>query len=92
MRVLLQEEIFGPILSIISVKSLNEAIRVCNSVEYGLSSSIYTNDIANAIHAIEKIDAGITYVNSSTIGASAFAIRRSETDGKWHARGGMDRN
>ncbi len=64
-----REEIFGPILSIISVKSLNEAIRVCNSVEYGLSSSIYTNDIANAMHAVEKIDAGITYVNSSTIGA-----------------------
>lgn len=64
-----QEEIFGPILSIISVKSLNEAIKVCNGVEYGLSSSIYTNDIANAMQAIEKIEAGITYVNSSTIGA-----------------------
>ncbi len=64
-----QEEIFGPILSIISVKSLNEAIRVCNGVEYGLSSSIYTNDIASAMLAIEKIEAGITYVNSSTIGA-----------------------
>ncbi len=64
-----REEIFGPILSIISVKNLNEAIRVCNSVEYGLSSSIYTNDIANAMHAIEKIEAGITYVNASTIGA-----------------------
>lgn len=64
-----QEEIFGPILSMITVKSLNEAVRVCNSVAYGLSSSIYTNDIANAMHAIDKIEAGITYVNSSTIGA-----------------------
>ena len=64
-----QEEIFGPITAIISVKTLNEAIRVCNGVEYGLSSSIYTNDIANAMQAIEKIEAGITYVNSSTIGA-----------------------
>ncbi|MBM3282354.1 MAG: aldehyde dehydrogenase family protein [Candidatus Diapherotrites archaeon] len=64
-----QEEIFGPILSIIAVKNLNEAIRVCNSVEYGLSSSIYTNDLTNAMHAIDQIEAGITYVNSSTIGA-----------------------
>ena len=63
------EEIFGPILSMSTVKNLNEAVRVCNSVEYGLSSSIYTNDIANAMQAIEKIEAGITYVNSSTIGA-----------------------
>lgn len=64
-----QEEIFGPVLSLISVSSLEEAIEVMNSVEYGLSSSIYTNDISSAFKAIEKIEAGITYVNSSTIGA-----------------------
>jgi aldehyde dehydrogenase (NAD+) len=64
-----QEEIFGPILSIIMVKNVNEAIRVCNSVEYGLSSSIYTNDLTKAMYAIDQIEAGITYVNASTIGA-----------------------
>jgi aldehyde dehydrogenase (NAD+) len=64
-----QEEIFGPILSIITVKNLSEAIRVCNSVEYGLSSSIYTRNVNNAMHAIDQIEAGITYVNASTIGA-----------------------
>ena len=64
-----QEEIFGPLLSLISVSSLDEAIEAINSVEYGLSSSIYTNDIKSAFRAIEKIEAGITYVNSSTIGA-----------------------
>lgn len=64
-----QEEIFGPILAIISVKNIREAIKVCNGIEYGLSSSIYTNNIRNAMLAIEKIDAGITYVNASTIGA-----------------------
>ncbi len=64
-----QEEIFGPILSIISVKNLDEAIDVMNSIEYGLSSSIYTNNIKNAFAAIERIEAGITYINSSTIGA-----------------------
>lgn len=64
-----QEEIFGPLVSIIKVASLEEAIDVINSVEYGLSSSIYTNDIRNAMKAIEKIEAGLTYVNSSTIGS-----------------------
>ncbi len=64
-----QEEIFGPVLSIITVKDFNEAIRVCNGIEYGLSSSIYTQNIQRAMLAIEHIEAGITYVNSSTIGA-----------------------
>ena len=64
-----QEEIFGPTVCLISVKNLNEAIKVCNSVSYGLSSSIYTNNISNAFNAIKDIEAGITYINSSTIGA-----------------------
>mgnify|MGYP001607758070 CR=1 FL=1 len=64
-----QEEIFGPVLSIISVKNLDEAIDVMNGIEYGLSSSIYTKDVNKAFLAIEKIEAGITYINSSTIGA-----------------------
>ena len=64
-----QEEIFGPTVSIISVDGLDEAIEAMNSIEYGLSSSIYTKDIRNAFKAIAKIETGITYVNSSTIGA-----------------------
>jgi len=64
-----KEEIFGPIVSIISTKNLEEAIELANSVEYGLSSSIYTNNIRNAFKAIEKLDAGLTYVNASTIGS-----------------------
>jgi len=64
-----QEEIFGPSLSIIKVDNLKEAIKVANDVEYGLSSSIYTENISNAFKAIEDIDAGITYINSSTIGS-----------------------
>lgn len=64
-----QEEIFGPILAIISVKDLDEAINVANSVRYGLSSSIYTNNIKNAFKAIQKIETGLTYINSSTIGS-----------------------
>jgi aldehyde dehydrogenase (NAD+) len=64
-----KEEMFGPIVSIITAKNLEEAIELANSVEYGLSSSIYTNNIRNAFKAIEKLDAGITYVNASTIGS-----------------------
>jgi aldehyde dehydrogenase (NAD+) len=64
-----QEEIFGPVVSIFSAKNLNEAIEIANSVEYGLSSSIYTNNIHNAFVAINKLQAGLTYVNSPTIGA-----------------------
>ena len=64
-----QEEIFGPMLSVISAKNLDEAIEIANSVEYGLSSSIYTGSMTNAFRAIGRIEAGITYVNASTIGA-----------------------
>ncbi len=64
-----QEEIFGPILSLISVKDFDEAIDAINSVEYGLSSAIYTRDIKAAFEAMNKIEAGLTYVNSSTIGS-----------------------
>ncbi len=64
-----QEEIFGPTVSVIPVDGLNAAIEAINSIEYGLSSSIYTNNIRNAFKAITKIETGITYVNASTIGA-----------------------
>ncbi|MFH1444886.1 MAG: aldehyde dehydrogenase family protein [Nanoarchaeota archaeon] len=64
-----QEEIFGPVLSIIEIKNIDEAIDVMNGIEYGLSSAIYTENMKNAFEAINKIDSGLTYVNSSTIGS-----------------------
>src|SRR3989338_2406622 len=64
-----REEIFGPTLSILKAQDLNDAIQIANAIEYGLSSSIYTRNINNAFHSIENIEAGITYVNASTIGA-----------------------
>lgn len=64
-----QEEIFGPIVSLIPVGSFDEAIEAINSIEYGLSSAIYTRDIGKAFEAIAEIEAGLTYVNSSTIGS-----------------------
>jgi acyl-CoA reductase-like NAD-dependent aldehyde dehydrogenase len=64
-----QEEIFGPTLSLIEVQSIDQAIDVMNSIAYGLSSAIYTRDIGKAMEAVERIEAGLTYVNSSTIGS-----------------------
>ncbi len=64
-----REEIFGPVLCVIKVRDYPEAIRVANDVEYGLSSSIYTNDLKLAYRAIDELEAGITYINAPTIGA-----------------------
>lgn len=64
-----KEEIFGPVLSVLDFESLDEAIDIANSTEYGLSSSIYTSDVSKAFRAIERIEAGLTYVNAPTIGS-----------------------
>jgi aldehyde dehydrogenase (NAD+) len=64
-----REEIFGPVVSVIPVDSLAEAIEVGNSVEYGLSASIYTQDINHAFVAMREMYTGIFYVNAPTIGA-----------------------
>ena len=66
-----QEEIFGPVLSIIEVGSFEEAIEVSNNVVYGLSSSIYTNDVSKVFDFIDRIETGITHVNSPTTGGEA---------------------
>lgn len=64
-----QEEIFGPVLSVTKVASLAEAVEALNDCDYGLSSSIYTQDVNNAMWATREIEAGIVYVNGPTIGA-----------------------
>lgn len=64
-----KEEIFGPVLSIISVKSLDEAVEVNNNVEFGLSSAIYTADINRAFKAMRDLDTGLVYINAGTSGA-----------------------
>jgi aldehyde dehydrogenase (NAD+) len=64
-----REEIFGPVVSLVRVASLDEAIEVGNATEYGLSASIYTRDIGNAFRAMQEMFTGIFYVNAPTIGA-----------------------
>ncbi|MFC3041250.1 aldehyde dehydrogenase family protein [Virgibacillus xinjiangensis] len=63
------EEIFGPVVSLIPVKSLEEAIEANNRVEYGLSSSIFTRDVNRVFQAQRDLDTGIVYVNAGTTGA-----------------------
>jgi len=66
-----QDEIFGPVLSVVRVHDFDEAVRTANSVRYGLSSSIYTNDAAKIFEFIERIETGITHINSPTVGGEA---------------------
>ncbi|HEY3198877.1 MAG TPA: aldehyde dehydrogenase family protein [Nitrospirales bacterium] len=66
---LAQEEVFGPVLAILTVKDLDEAIRINNQVKYGLSTSIYTQDINRAYRAMKDIQTAIVYVNAGTIGS-----------------------
>ena len=64
-----QEEIFGPVTTVIPANSLENAIEIGNGVRYGLSASIYTSDVNRAFHAMNEMYTGIFYVNASTIGA-----------------------
>src|SRR5712675_3196961 len=57
-----QEEIFGPVVSIIPCDDLEDAIAIANNIEYGLSSSLYTKDVNKAFAAVRDLDAGITYI------------------------------
>jgi aldehyde dehydrogenase (NAD+) len=64
-----QEEIFGPVVSVIPCRSFDEAVAIGNGVQYGLSASIYTQDINRAFAAMRDMYTGIFYINAPTIGA-----------------------
>jgi alpha-ketoglutaric semialdehyde dehydrogenase len=64
-----QEEIFGPTTALIPVDSFEDAVRAANSVQYGLSSSIFTRDVNKAFAAMRDLQTGITYINAGTTGA-----------------------
>jgi alpha-ketoglutaric semialdehyde dehydrogenase len=85
------EEIFGPVLSVIRFSDLEEAIRINNEVEYGLSSAIYTQDINSSFIAMMELDNGITYVNAPTIGAEAhLPFGGVKQTGNGHREGGWE--
>jgi alpha-ketoglutaric semialdehyde dehydrogenase len=66
-----QEEIFGPVLSLIRVPDSAAALSVANSVRFGLSASVYTNDVTAMFRFVDRLDAGIVHVNSPTVGGEA---------------------
>ncbi|MDT5295580.1 MAG: alpha-ketoglutaric semialdehyde dehydrogenase [Acidobacteriota bacterium] len=68
---LAREEIFGPVLSVLRVKDFEEALQVANDSEYGLSSSIFTNDAVRVFRFVEEIETGMTHINSPTTGGEA---------------------
>ncbi len=85
-----QEEIFGPVLSVIKFNTFEEAIAIMNDTKYGLSSSIYTKDVNIAMKAAEEIEAGITYINGPTIGAEChLPFGGVKNTGNGHREGGL---
>lgn len=86
-----QEEIFGPVLSVIRVNTVDEAFAINNGVQYGLSSSVYTRDVNVAFRALNELDNGITYINAPTIGAEAhLPFGGVKQTGNGHREGGWE--
>src|SRR5713226_3738858 len=85
-----QEEIFGPVLSLIPCENFDNAIEIANGVQYGLSSSIYTRDVNRAFRAMRDIYAGITYINAPTNG-DKVNLPFGGTKATWngHREGGL---
>ncbi|MEK7264181.1 MAG: aldehyde dehydrogenase family protein [Bacteroidota bacterium] len=84
-----KEEIFGPVLSVLKIKTIDEAISVLNDTIYGLSSSVFTKDINNSFKAMRDIKAGIVYINAPTIGAEAhMPFGGVKQTGNGHREGG----
>ena len=85
-----REEIFGPVVSVIPCGSLEEAIAIGNGVEYGLSASIYTQDINRAFQAMRDLYTGIFYVNAPTIGAEVhLPFGGTKNTGNGHREAGV---
>jgi aldehyde dehydrogenase (NAD+) len=85
-----QEEIFGPVVSVMKCRSLDEAIAIANGVEYGLSAAIYTQDINRAFVAMRDLYTGIFYINAPTIGAEVhLPFGGTKNTGNGHREAGV---
>ncbi|HKR32967.1 MAG TPA: aldehyde dehydrogenase family protein [Terriglobales bacterium] len=85
-----QEEIFGPVVSMIPADSLESALEISNSVAYGLSSAVYTRDVNRAFKAMRDLQTGITYINAPTIGAEVhLPFGGTKATGNGHREGGI---
>ena len=84
-----QEEVFGPVVSILECSSFDEALAIANNIQYGLSTAIYTRDVNRAFRAVRDLEAGITYVNAPTIGAEVhLPFGGVKQTGNGHREGG----
>ena len=85
-----KEEIFGPVVSVLKCGTLDEAIAIGNDVSYGLSASIYTQDINRAFRAMREMYTGIFYVNAPTIGAEVhLPFGGTKATGNGHREAGV---
>jgi len=64
-----REEVFGPVVSLIEFDTFEQGVKIANSIDYGLSTSIYTKNVNRAFAAMRDLESGITYINAPTIGA-----------------------
>jgi acyl-CoA reductase-like NAD-dependent aldehyde dehydrogenase len=84
-----QEEVFGPVVSLIECGDLEEALDIANGIQYGLSTSLYSKDVNRAFQAIRDLEAGITYINAPTIGAEVhLPFGGVKQTGNGHREGG----
>ena len=85
-----QEEIFGPVVSLIPCDNLEHAVAIANDIQYGLSSALYTKDVNKAFAAMRDLEAGITYINAPTIGAEVhLPFGGVKATGNGHREGGL---
>ena len=85
-----QEEIFGPVVSVIPFDSFDDAISIANDVKYGLSAAIYTRNVNQAFRAQRDLETGIVYVNAPTIGAEThLPFGGTKNTGNGHREAGL---
>jgi aldehyde dehydrogenase (NAD+) len=84
-----QEEVFGPVVSLIEFSDFDEAMEIANGIQYGLSTALYSRDVNRAFRAMRDLEAGITYVNAPTIGAEVhLPFGGVKHTGNGHREGG----
>ncbi len=84
-----REEIFGPVVSVLECDSFEHAIEIANSIDYGLSTALYSRDVNRAFQAMRDLEAGITYINAPTIGAEVhLPFGGVKHTGNGHREGG----
>ena len=84
-----REEVFGPVVSILECSGFDEAIEMANSIEYGLSTALYSREVNRAFRAMRDLEAGITYINAPTIGAEVhLPFGGVKKTGNGHREGG----